>query len=91
MIQIDSVKVALPLKKKFTTAKGEATVKTNLLAILNNRYIGEASGSVHYGPAVEEIETDLELGMNYLTTDISKIRLKIYLEKKSLLMVMSIE
>ncbi len=66
MIQIDSVKIALPLKKKFTTAKGEATVKTNLLTILNNRYIGEASGSVHYGPAVEEIETDLKSGMDQL-------------------------
>ncbi|MDF1544907.1 MAG: enolase C-terminal domain-like protein [bacterium] len=68
MIHIDSVRIALPLKKKFTTSKGEASVKTNLLAILNNRYIGEASGSVHYGPAVEELEADLTTGMEQLRT-----------------------
>ena len=68
MIHLDSVKIALPLKKKFATSKGEASIKTNLLAILNNRYSGEASGSVHYGPSVADIEADLKRGIEHLNT-----------------------
>jgi len=66
MIHIDSVRVDLPLKKKFATSSGEAVVKTNVLTILNNRYPGEAAPSVSYGPTVEEIETDISKGMDFL-------------------------
>ena len=62
MINIDIVKINLPFKKKFAISKGEATSKTNFLTILNNRYIGEASGSIYYGPTVDEIESDLKTG-----------------------------
>lgn len=63
MFQLDMVKVLLPLKRKFVVSKGEADVKTNLLTILNNRYNGEASGSVYYGPTIEEIEQDITKGL----------------------------
>lgn len=66
MINIDTYKVSLPLKKKFVVSKGGAEVKTNLLTVLNNRYFGEASGSVHYGPSVVQIEADLKKGISYL-------------------------
>jgi L-alanine-DL-glutamate epimerase-like enolase superfamily enzyme len=66
MIELHAVRVALPLKKKFVVSKGSAQVKTNLLTILNNRYFGEASGSVHAGPSVEEIEAGLKKGIEYL-------------------------
>ncbi len=63
---IDSFRLSLPLKKKFVVAKGGADIKTNLLTVINNRYYGEASGSVHYGPSVEQIEADLTKGIGYL-------------------------
>ena len=63
MFQIDLVKISLPLKKKFKVSKGETDIKTNYLVILNNRYIGEASGSVYYGPSLDEIESDLKSGI----------------------------
>lgn len=66
MFTIDTCKLSMPLKKKFMVSKGSAEVKTNLLTILNNRYFGEASGSVHYGPTVEQMETDLQKGIGYL-------------------------
>ncbi len=37
MIQIETIKVSLPLKQKFAISGGEAELKTNLIAILNNR------------------------------------------------------
>lgn len=66
MFQIVLVKISLPLKKKFRVSKGEADIKTNYLVILNNRYIGEASSSIYYGPSLEQIESDLKLGINKL-------------------------
>jgi L-alanine-DL-glutamate epimerase-like enolase superfamily enzyme len=66
MIDINAVKVSLPLKKKFVVSKGEAEIKTNILTILNNRYSGEASGSVYYGPSVEKIEADIQEGIERL-------------------------
>lgn len=66
MIHLETLKVALPLKKKFITSKGETSVKTNLLTVLNNRYFGEASGSIHYGPTISEIETDIQVGIKKL-------------------------
>jgi len=66
MFQLDAVRLSLPLKRKFAVSKGETEVKTNLLTILNNRYIGEAAGSVHYGPTVEEIEADIRRGLEFL-------------------------
>ena len=58
MIHVDSVRLSLPLKHKFVVSKGEAETKTNVLTVLNNRYNGEAAGSVHYGPDLEEIEKE---------------------------------
>lgn len=66
MNKIDLVKISMPLKYKFKISQGEATVKTNYLAILNNRYIGEASGSVYYGPSIHEIEADLKRGAKFI-------------------------
>ena len=66
MIHLDAVKLTIPLKRKFAVSKGEAVDKTNVLTILNNRYSGEASGSVHYGPSVEELTADLRTGIALL-------------------------
>ena len=66
MIHVDSVRVELPLKKKFATSSGEATVKTNVITVLNNRYPGEAAPSVAYGPSVEELEADINRGLKNL-------------------------
>ncbi len=65
-MQLDAVRIAVPFKKTFTVSKGSATVKTNVLAVMNNRYNGEASGSIHAGPPVEEIERDLNKGLKLL-------------------------
>ena len=66
MIDLQSVKVSLPLKKKFVISKGQTAIKTNLLTILNNRYHGEASGSVYWGPSVADIEAGIKKGIGYL-------------------------
>ena len=66
MIDIETIKIALPLKKKFATAGGEAGLKTNIIAILNNRYSGEAAASVAYGPTLVEIEKDIRKGIAHL-------------------------
>ncbi len=66
MIKLDTVKISVPLKQKFVVSKGEAIEKTSLLTILNNRYSGEASGSVFYGPSIEEIEKDIKKGISLL-------------------------
>lgn len=66
-MQLDTVKISIPLKKPFTVSKGSATIKTNLLSVMNNRYNGEASGSVHAGPPIEAIEKDLKSGLEKLS------------------------
>lgn len=66
-MQLDTIKVCLPLKKKFVVSQGEAEVKTTFLTIMNNRYSGEASGSVYMGPTDEEIETGIILGIEILS------------------------
>ncbi|MEW5995228.1 MAG: enolase C-terminal domain-like protein, partial [Candidatus Zixiibacteriota bacterium] len=66
MFDVQSVKVSIPLRKKFVVSKGETKIKTNLLTILNNRYHGEASGSIHAGPSVRDIEAGLRKGMAFL-------------------------
>jgi L-alanine-DL-glutamate epimerase-like enolase superfamily enzyme len=66
VIQIDTVKVTMPLRRKFSVSKGAAEAKTNILTILNNRYNGEASGSVHAGPPVDVIENDIRKGIERL-------------------------
>ena len=62
----DTIKVSLPLKKKFAVSKGSAEIKTNILTIMNNRYNGEASGSVHYGPSIDILEADITRGLDIL-------------------------
>ena len=66
MIRVETIKVAMPLKKKFAIAGGEAIEKTNLITILNNRYSGEAAASVKYGPELKELEADLRKGIALL-------------------------
>ncbi|KAA3633419.1 MAG: hypothetical protein DWP97_09200 [Calditrichaeota bacterium] len=66
MNHLDVVKVNLPLKNVFRVSKGETTVKTNVITVLNNRYTGEAAGSVHYGPDLGEIEQDLQSGIEQI-------------------------
>ena len=68
-MQLHAVKISIPLKKTFTISQGSATVKTNMLAVMNNRYNGEASGSVYAGPPVEEIERDLNKGLKLLAKE----------------------
>ncbi len=67
MNQFDAFKVTLPLKKTFAVSKGSATSKTNLLTVMNNRYIGEASSSVHYGPTVDQVQQDITTGLKLLS------------------------
>ncbi|MBD3331334.1 hypothetical protein GF356_00670, partial [candidate division GN15 bacterium] len=67
MINYDSFKITLPLKKAFAVSKGSTTTKTNLLTVMNNRYNGEASCSVHYGPSVEEVQQDIATGLTLLS------------------------
>lgn len=66
-MHIDTVKVSLPLKKKFVISKGSAETKIVMLSVLNNRYSGEASGSVHYGPDIETMAKDIKRGIDILT------------------------
>ena len=66
MIQVETIKVSLPLKTKFAIAGGETNEKTNLITILNNRYSGEAAASVKYGPSLDEIHKDLRRGIAHL-------------------------
>lgn len=67
MFQLDTVRVSLPLKKRFVVSKGETDIKTNVLTVMNNRYNGEASGSVHYGPTVDDIEKDIKKGLKIIS------------------------
>lgn len=67
MIEVETIKVALPLKKKFKVAGGEADQKVNLITIMNNRYGGEAAASVYYGPTLDQIADDLKKGIELLT------------------------
>jgi len=66
MIDIETIRVTLPLKLKFAVAGGETSAKTNVLTVLNNRYSGEAAASVKYGASIETIETDIVLGVEML-------------------------
>lgn len=67
MNQFNTVKVNLPLKKTFAVSGGSATVKTNVLTVLNNRYFGEAAASVKYGPDLNALEQDIRKGIELLT------------------------
>ena len=66
MIHLESVKITLPLKKTFAISQGAADIKTVFLTILNNRYNGEASGSVYMGPSDDEIEREINKGLELL-------------------------
>jgi L-alanine-DL-glutamate epimerase-like enolase superfamily enzyme len=65
-MQLDVIGVSMPLKKRFAVSKGGTDIKTNLLAVLDNRYVGEAAGSVYYGPSVADLRADLSRGMEWL-------------------------
>ncbi len=62
-MRIDVMRIDLPLKKKFAIAKGSAVIKTDVLAIIEGRYCGEAAGSVAYGPSPDAMEADLLKGV----------------------------
>ena len=66
MIEVETIRVSLPLKKKFAISGSKTDRKINLIAILNNRYSGEAAASVKYGPSLEEIDRDLRKGIAHL-------------------------
>ena len=66
MIHLEMFKVSVPFKKKFVISKGEASIKTNLLTVMNNRYNGEVGLSVYYGPSLDDIQSDIEKGLEYL-------------------------
>lgn len=51
----------LKLKRDFVIAGGRTKWKKNLLVVCEGIGLGEASGSVAYGPEPEEIERDLQL------------------------------
>jgi len=96
VIQLDVFGITVPFKKKFAVAKGEAESKSNLLTVLNNRHVGEAAGSIHYGPSVEELRQDIDTGMEWLhkqdTVDADTLagidRLEIHAAARSALMAM---
>ncbi len=69
MNRVDTIRVTMPLKQKFVVAHGEASEKTNILTILNNRYSGEASTSVQYGPTLETIEKDIIIAADFLASE----------------------
>ncbi len=54
------------LKRPFRVAYGSAESKTNYFISIENRCLGEASGSVHYGPKEDEVKKDLEKGRGFL-------------------------
>lgn len=58
--------IELQLKRPFRVAYGSAESKTNYFISIENRSLGEASGSVHYGPKEDEIKKDLEIGRDFL-------------------------
>ncbi len=78
MIDVDVVRVDLPLKKKFATSAGETSVKTNFIVLLNNRYPGEAAPSVASRITVEELEADIQDGLRqfreFRQIDLSTLR-----------------
>jgi L-alanine-DL-glutamate epimerase-like enolase superfamily enzyme len=65
-LNIDTVKITLPLRREFVISQGKAESKTNLLTILNGRYTGEAAGSVYYGPSADDIEREIASGLKML-------------------------
>ncbi|MFQ5498065.1 MAG: enolase C-terminal domain-like protein [Candidatus Zixiibacteriota bacterium] len=65
-MQFDAVRISIPLKQRFSVSGGSTEVKTNVLTVLNNRYSGEASGSVYYGPSIDAIESDIRAGLELL-------------------------
>ncbi len=67
-MQLDVISIAMPLKKRFAVSKGGTDTKVNLLTVLNNRHLGEAAGSVYYGPSVEDLRADLTRGMDWLAS-----------------------
>lgn len=67
-MHIDAIKISLPLKKEFRISKGSAKIKTNMITVLNNRYIGEASGSVYLGPDIDTLEKEIKKGIENLNS-----------------------
>jgi L-alanine-DL-glutamate epimerase-like enolase superfamily enzyme len=66
MMEVSVLDVTVPLKRKFAIAGGQADSKTNLLTVMNNRYYGEASPSVAYGPDIEELKSQINRGLELL-------------------------
>lgn len=51
--------IDLKLRREFAVAGGKASTKRNFIFIIENKGIGEAAGSIHYGASQEKIENDL--------------------------------
>lgn len=66
MTNVELIRVSLPLKRVFTISRGATSQKVNVLVIMNNRYNGEASGSVYYGPSLEDTEKDIRRGITII-------------------------
>ncbi len=56
----------MALKRPFRVSGGSAKTKENFFICLNDKYFGEAAGSVFYGPRKDEILSDLEKGAEYI-------------------------
>jgi L-alanine-DL-glutamate epimerase-like enolase superfamily enzyme len=62
----DLIEVCIPLKEKFSISGGSAETKSNVLAVMDNRYVGEAAASVKYGPGVDVLLSELQRGIEML-------------------------
>ena len=56
----------MALKRPFRISKGTAESKKNFLVSIDDRFFGEAAGSVHYGPSEKDIVADLGKGCKFL-------------------------
>ena len=59
-MKCDICPIDVRLKRRFITSGGAATTKRNYVFILDDIGLGEAAGSVIYGPSPEVIENDLK-------------------------------
>lgn len=67
---IDLITVNLPLKERFAISGAAAETKSNVLAVMNNRYVGEAAASVKYGPSADVLLSELQKGIELLKADL---------------------
>lgn len=66
-MKVEIFPIDLRLKREFAIAGGQAHIKRNYALVLDGIGLGEASGSVKYGPPPEVIESDLKKVEQILT------------------------